>query len=160
MESKIPALIIYGSSTGKTARMANIVKQALTEVGLDVYLKNVFETRPRELLEYPYILLGCSTYGQGDLQQDFIDFERGMDALDLSGKQAAVFGSGNSRYAYFGEAVDILEARLRNINARLLLPGYRQNMMTEAPEGQDFQAWTRDLAETILQNRRHTENRL
>ena len=104
-------------------------------------LRNVFEARPEELNHYRYVVLGSSTYGQGDLQQDFLDFERGMDELDLTGIKAAVFGSGNSRYAYYAEAVDILEAKVKILNARLLLPSFRQDMMDGSPEGEDVVAW-------------------
>ena len=147
---KNDVLIIYGSSKGRTGRMARLLADALEERGLPFVLKNVFEASPESLAEHAYVALGCSTYGQGDLQRDFLEFERGMDELDLTGVQAAIFGSGNSRYAYFGEAVDILEAKVKIQGGRLLHPSFRQDMMDGPPDGEDTLAWASDLAEAIL----------
>jgi flavodoxin I len=140
-------LIVYGSSKGRTGRMANLAAEALAAAGLPVSLKNVFEARPGDLIKHPIIVLGCSNYGQGDLQRDFLEFERGMDDLDLTGIRAAVFGSGNSRYAYYAEAVDILEAKVKILGARLLIESFRQDMMTGTPDDDDVRDWTRRLAE-------------
>jgi flavodoxin I len=149
-------LIVYGSSKGRTGRMAEIFAEALKAAGCAPVLRNVFEARPEELNNYRYIVLGSSTYGQGDLQQDFLSFERGMDQLDLTGIKAAVFGSGNSRYAYYAEAVDILEAKVKILNARLLLPSFRQDMMDGSPEGEDVVAWARELAQAIIMDSQKT----
>ncbi len=146
----IKILIVFGSSKGRTGRIAEILSDALAEKGLTTVLKNVFEARPEELLEYRYIVLGSSTYGQGDLQSDFLDFERGMDDLDLTGIKAAIFGSGNSRYAYYAEAVDILEAKVKIQGARLVLPSFRQDMMMESPEGEEVFQWAQELANAIV----------
>lgn len=129
--------------------MAEILAESLSDVNMKSILKNVFEARPEELLQHRYIVLGCSTYGQGDLQRDFLEYERGMDDLDLTGIKAAIFGSGNSRYQYYGEAVDILEAKVRIQGARLILPSFRQDMMLESPDGEEVQTWSVELAEAI-----------
>ncbi len=151
MENKV--FIVYGSSKGRTGRMADILAAALEERNVPYILRNVFEARPAELIEYTYIVLGSSTYGQGDLQRDFLEFERGMDDLDLSGILAAVFGSGNSRYAYYAEAVDILEAKVKIQGARLVFPSFRQDMMTESPDGEDVRQWASGLADAIAADR-------
>lgn len=129
--------------------MAGILADALSAKGLTPILKNVYEAKPENLNFYRYIVLGCSTYGQGDLQRDFLEFERGMDDLDLTGIKAAIFGSGNSRYQYYGEAVDILEAKVKILNARLIVPSFRQDMMSESPDGEEVDDWSRSLAEAI-----------
>lgn len=132
--------------------MAEILVNSLSELGLKSVLNNVFEARPEELLEHRYIVLGCSTYGQGDLQRDFLEYERGMDDLDLTGIKAAIFGSGNSRYQYYGEAVDILEAKVKIQGARLILPSFRQDMMLETPDGEEVQTWSVELAQAIARD--------
>ena len=145
----LEVLIVFASSKGRTGRMAQILSESLSAAELTPVLKNVFEAKPGDLLLYRYIVLGCSTYGQGDLQRDFLDFERGMDDLDLTGIKAAIFGSGNSRYQYYGEAVDILEAKVRIQGARLILPSFRQDMMLETPDGEEVVDWSKDLASAI-----------
>lgn len=129
--------------------MADLLGEELERRRIPFVLKNVFEAAPRELTEHAVIVLGCSTYGQGDLQRDFLEFERGMDDLDLTGIKAAVFGSGNSRYAYYGEAVDILEAKVKIQGGRLVWSSFRQDMMTGSPEDDDVKEWAAELADAI-----------
>ena len=133
--------------------MADILREELEDRSIPFVLKNVFEATPGELIDHAFIVLGSSTYGQGDLQRDFLEFERGMDDLDLTGIKAAVFGSGNSRYAYYAEAVDILEAKVKIQGARLVHPSFRQDMMIGSPDGDDVKEWAVGLAEAIAAER-------
>lgn len=151
-------LIVYGSSKGRTGRIAKFIAGILQEQGINVTLKNVYEAKPEEISDYSCFILGSSTYGQGDLQQDFFEFERRMDDLDLTGKVAAVFGSGNSRYVYFSEAVDILEARIKILGARLLLPGLRQDMMNSSPEGEEVHDWGKSLVRALQNHITNSDN--
>ena len=153
---KNDVIIIYGSSKGRTGRMADILREELEARSIPFVLKNVFEAAPAELTDHAFIVLGSSTYGQGDLQRDFLEFERGMDDLDLTGIKAAVFGSGNSRYAYYAEAVDILEAKVKIQGARLVHPSFRQDMMTGSPEDDEVKRWAADLAGAIAAERSAT----
>ncbi len=150
---KNEVIIIYGSSKGRTGRMADVLAEALEKRDVPYSLKNVFEANPTSLPDYKYIVLGSSTYGQGDLQRDFLAFERGMDDLDLTGVKAAIFGSGNSRYSYYAEAVDILEAKVRIQGARLVYPSFRQDMMLETPDGVEVNEWAVSLATAIADDR-------
>ena len=159
MMGDMEVLIVYGSTKGRTARIAAILERTLIDGGITAVSKNVFAARPGELSLYPYVVLGSSTYGQGDLQQDFLEFELGMDDLDLTGCRAAVFGSGNSRYTYFAEAVDILEAKLNLLGARLLIPGLRQNMMTQSPNGTEVHQWAMELTAAIVEDRERLRRR-
>ncbi len=118
-------IVIYGSTTGNTEEMAKSVEQALSVSGYDVVLKNVTEADPAELKGYDYILLGSSTWGDGELQDDFIDFEENMRNVDLTGKKSAVFGCGESSWPMFCEAVNILENRLKKCGAELVMEGFK-----------------------------------
>ena len=75
-----------------------------------------------------------------------------MDDLDLTGIKAAIFGSGNCRYAYYAEAVDILEAKVKIQGARLVYPSFRQDMMSESPDGEEVRAWAGELADAIAKD--------
>jgi flavodoxin I len=76
-----------------------------------------------------------------------------MDDLDLTGIKAAIFGSGNSRYTYYAEAVDILEAKVRIQGARLVHPSFRQDMMLEPPDGENVVSWAASLAKAVGDDR-------
>lgn len=86
--------IFYGSSSGTTENIANVIASKL---GIDsADLHNVADASPDDVLKYDVILLGSSTWGAGDLQDGWFDFLPKIAALDLSGKIVAIFGCGDS----------------------------------------------------------------
>jgi flavodoxin I len=87
-------VIIYGSSTGNTKHVALKIAQKLSEE--NVLLKDVSTVDFNDLADYPNIILGTSTWGFGDLQDDWIDRVPDLQSIDLSGKTLAFFGLGDS----------------------------------------------------------------
>lgn len=49
--------------------------------------------------EFDVLLIGCSTWGQGDPQRDWVDplYEMDNDEPDMSGKKVAFFGAGDQK---------------------------------------------------------------
>lgn len=84
--------IFYGSTTGNTESYAQTIAQALGTN--DVF--NVADATADSVLQYDLILLGSSTWGDGDLQDDWYDFLEALKGLDLSGEKVALFGTGDS----------------------------------------------------------------
>ena len=91
MDKKIG--IFYGSTTGTTAAVAKKIAKALDLPETDVY--DVAAVGPSTVGDYDVLLLGSSTWGSGDLQDDWYDFADGLQALDLKGKKIALFGCGD-----------------------------------------------------------------
>ena len=82
--------IIYGSTTGNTENAANQLSGLL---GADVY--NVNSNPVEALINYDNLILGTSTWGEGDMQEDWEDFITELEAADLNGKVIALFGYGD-----------------------------------------------------------------
>ena len=118
------AIIVYGSNTGNTESLAGAVAEEL-QSRLDVTVQNVADISPDDILDYDLILLGSSTWTEGELQEDFQDFFEEMDRLDLSGKKVAVFGPGDSSWEEYCRAVDLLEEKSRELRADLIAPGFK-----------------------------------
>ncbi len=96
--------IFYGSTTGTTAQVAQELGKALGVAAEDIH--NVAETSPLKLGEYKLIVIGSSTWGDGDLQEDMYDFLDGVRALDLKGHRIAIFGTGDETMTdTFGNAM-------------------------------------------------------
>ncbi len=139
------ALIVYGSTTGSTEMLAGHIADAMKSEGIDVRIGDVADTDVDDLLNYETILLGSSTWGEGELQDDFISFYEDMEGLGLRGKRAAAFGCGDSTYGHFCEAVDLLEKRLRACGAQMIAPGLKiDGDVTEAEA--DVEEWARQIA--------------
>ncbi|PID27832.1 MAG: flavodoxin [Candidatus Cloacimonadota bacterium] len=113
-------LISYGSTTGNTQSMAEELVNKLGAKGLDVTIKNVTETEAGDLNEFDFYLFGCSTWGNGELQDDFDAFVPTLEGADMSGKKCAVFGLGETSWPDFCASVDIIEKILKEGKAEVL----------------------------------------
>ncbi len=84
--------IFYGSNGGATEFVAEKIRDAL---GLEANLHDIADTEMEVFDEYTHMIIGSSTWGEGDLQDDwdkcFEDFEK----VDFSGKTVAFFGLGD-----------------------------------------------------------------
>lgn len=89
--------IFYGSTSGVTEEIATALQEKLGEDLCDLYSMEDDFDEYSELLEYDYLLLGCSTWGAGEVQNDWRDplFEMELDKPDFSGKTIALFGPGD-----------------------------------------------------------------
>lgn len=85
--------IFYGSNTGYTAGVAGKLAEKLGVAATDV--NDVANTEPSKLGDYDVLLLGTSTWGAGDMQDNWEDFINGAESLYLKGKKIAVFGCGD-----------------------------------------------------------------
>lgn len=84
--------IVYGSSTGATESVAQRVSQAIG--GVDVF--NVDGLNFDDLADYDFLILGTSTTGIGDLQDDWDTALSKLSKFDFSNKKVALFGLGDS----------------------------------------------------------------
>jgi len=119
------AIIIYGSTTGNTELLAGYIADGIKEAGMDVTIRDVVDVSVEDMQGYDVIFLGSSTWGEGDLQDDFVPFYEAMDGISLSGKKGAAFGPGDASYDLFCEAVNLLEDRLRECDAAIIAPGLK-----------------------------------
>lgn len=118
-------IVLYTSLTGNTEEMAEAIAQGAKESGFEVVCKEAYDAKPAELLEYDAIVMGAYTWGDGELPDEFLDFYEDMDGLDLSGKQAAAFGSGDTSYPVYCGAVDLIETKLRELGASIVCPSLK-----------------------------------
>lgn len=109
--------IFYGSSTGNTEATA---KEIAKELSADVF--DVGGKPTDKLAEYDNLILGTSTWGIGDLQDDWEDFVTELDEANLEGKVVALFGFGDSEsYAdSFVDAIGTLYKTIRNKGCKIV----------------------------------------
>ncbi|MDO4930549.1 MAG: flavodoxin [Bacteroidales bacterium] len=86
--------IFYGSTTGATEQVASDIAQQLGVEAGDIH--NVGESSADDVEAYDVLLLGSSTWGAGDLQDDWYDFLDNLKGKDLTGKKVGLFGCGDS----------------------------------------------------------------
>lgn len=81
--------VIYGSATGNTESAA---KQIAGMFGTEAV--SVASATPDDF-QADLLILGCSTWGLGELQDDWSAKLSLLENADLSGKKVAVFGTGD-----------------------------------------------------------------
>ena len=86
--------IFYGSSTGTCEDLANQIADKMGVAASDVYSADKLSA---DLVkEYDLLILGTSTWGDGELQDDWYDGIKVLKSADLSFKCIALFGCGDS----------------------------------------------------------------
>ncbi len=109
--------IFFGSSTGNTEAVAN---QIATMLDADVL--NVADNPADKLETYENLIFGTSTWGLGDLQDDWEDFVTILKSTDLDGKVVAFFGLGDSdSYAdNFTDGMGILYKAVKDKGCKMI----------------------------------------
>ncbi len=83
--------IFYGSSVGNTRFVAEKLELLIPHAEL-----NPVETATQQDIEkYDFLILGTSTWGIGNMQDDFETFVDTLVGSDLTGKTIALFGLGD-----------------------------------------------------------------
>lgn len=83
--------IFYASSTGNT-------KEAAEKIAKNLGIKDIFDigdTDISKVNEYSKLIFGVSTWGEGDLQDDWDESLGDFKTLNLQGKTIAIFGLGD-----------------------------------------------------------------
>jgi flavodoxin I len=86
--------IVYGSTSGNTAKCAEIMQHLLGKDRAD--LIDISKAGVDDLNRYPNLILGASTWGYGDLQDDWEGKMELLKKADLKEKTVALFGLGDA----------------------------------------------------------------
>lgn len=111
--------IFYGSSTGNTKGIAKRIAEALSDNRVELF---DVSSSVADFSAYDLILFGSSTWGLGDLQDDWDSFVAELKKADLSGKKVALFGAGDSS-SYsdtFGDALSKIYEVVKDKGAELV----------------------------------------
>ena len=84
-------IVVYGSSTGTCEAIAQKIGEKL---GAEVI--NVTDLTEDQIAGADNLVLGTSTWGAGEMQDDWYDGVKVLKSAGLSGKKVAVFGCGDS----------------------------------------------------------------
>ncbi|SDD43571.1 flavodoxin I [Paenibacillus sp. UNCCL117] len=127
-------IIVFASMTGNTEEMAELIAEGVRSAGIEPVLKSAMDTSAAELEKYDGVVLGAYTWGDGDLPDEMLDFYDEMDDIQLEGRKAAVFGSGDSSYRDFCGAVDTLAEKLKETGAELVLEAVKVELNPTSEE--------------------------
>ena len=98
--------IFYASSTGNTEDVANKIAKQLG----DIKVINIADSGIEAINEYDKVIIGSPTWGEGELQDDWLDAWDDFSNIDFTNKTVALFGLGDQdEFAeYFCDAIGII----------------------------------------------------
>ena len=150
-------VIIYGSSTGTCQ---NIAENIATKLGVSDIL-DVAKVTASQISAYDNLILGTSTWGAGEMQDDWYDGIKELKNANLNGKTVALFGCGDSQ-SYsdtfcdgMGEIYRELQSSGCNIMGSTPTDGYTYDNSTAVADGRFVGLAIDDVNESDL-----TENRI
>lgn len=109
--------IFYGTTTGVTEDIANRISEKLD----DSVVLNIIGNLDK-MKDYDLIIIGTSTWGYGDLQDDWLEVLDDLASLDLSGKKVAYVGVGDqsSFSDTFIDGIGIIHEKIRDNGVTLI----------------------------------------
>ena len=95
--------LFYGSDTGNTENIALKIREKISKE--QVYIIDMYDATIEEFAKYDKIILGLSTWHDGQLQSDWDTFFEEFKEVDFTGKTVALFGLGD-QYVYCDYFID------------------------------------------------------
>ncbi len=86
--------VFYGSTTGTCEDLANRIAKKLGVSEADVHGADALTVDM--VNDYDMLIIGSSTWGDGEMQDDWYDGVKTLKAAGLEGKRVALFGCGDS----------------------------------------------------------------
>jgi len=121
--------IIYSFNTIKTGKIAEMIREAFNDDQVEMI--NAEEITEEVFLSFNQIIMGVSTWFDGELPNYWDEFVPALEDMDLSGKKTALFGLGDQKkYSEnfqdgMGIMADILEGRGANLVGFTSVQGYQ-----------------------------------
>ncbi len=85
--------IFYGSTLGNCRKVAEKIQAEFGPENAD--LISIENVKPSVFKEYGNLILGTSTWGVGEMQEDWENFAHQITKIDMTGKKVAFFGIGD-----------------------------------------------------------------
>jgi flavorubredoxin len=141
-------LVFYASAYGNTKRMAEEIARGATIDGVEVQTYDLTGTEPGDVLDRieaaQGLIIGSPTFN-GDAVKPVWDLLSSLTTIRLRGKLGGAFGS----YGWSGEAVGMIEDRLKSLKIKVPVPGVRFVLVPTAQELEDCREFGKQIAESL-----------
>ena len=113
--------VFYGSSTGNSEKVAEKLVRAFgAENAISI---NVEDATEKDLKKFKYLIFGTSTWGIGDMQDDWEEFIQVVEKVGLKNKKVALFGLGDQE-VYSDSFADGLGKVYRRLKDKTKIVGF------------------------------------
>jgi len=127
--------LFFGSDTGCTEAVARLIRDLIGVDKVDVF--DVYDIKGDEPKNYSKLILGLSTWHDGQLQSSWDDYYSKFHDLDFSNKTVALFGLGDQYgySTYFCDGIGVIGQQAKKNGATII-----GNWSTEGYEHDDSKA--------------------
>lgn len=124
------ALIVYATYSGGTEQGAQIIADVLKEKKYSVDVKRADAASADEFKDYDLVVLGSPSwldldYKNGRPHQYIIELMEKANDIKTLGTKYAIFGMGDTNYAWFCGAVDYLQDFVKQLGGQLACESLR-----------------------------------
>ncbi|MCZ7393546.1 MAG: flavodoxin domain-containing protein [Candidatus Methanoperedens sp.] len=116
-------VIIYGTGSHNTERMAVALEEGARAEGIETVLKNVNDADKNELRDADAVAIGSPNYNHA-MMPTVKKFLNDISDIDLSGKVGLAFGS----YGWSFEATDEINSKLKSYGSEMIQDLYVKRM--------------------------------
>ncbi len=141
-------LIAYGSETGNSEALAGKLGNLLRTRNINYQLSSLADIKPRALARLDYLLVICSTHGDGDPPEPAAPFYETLmseQAPKLTGVKYAVLALGDSSYENFCTTGQKLDERLKELGGEPLVERRDCDVDFDKPAGE----WTQQVLSAL-----------
>jgi sulfite reductase alpha subunit-like flavoprotein len=120
-------LVLFGTRTGNTEKVARSVAEMLQNVGFEVSLEDMAGTTPDRIANFHQVILCSSTHGEGELPDVPHAFHEALVSgrPDLAHVAYGVIALGDTTYEHFAAAADHFEKAMDACEAVRVIDAFR-----------------------------------
>jgi len=147
-------LLLVATQTGNAERVAETVESVLESAGIRVEYTDMWDAYPEMLNDRIWTIICTSTWGEGELPDNAIDFVTDLDAIEpsLNHLSYGIIGLGDHHYdPNFCAAAGIFEALFERLGAERIVEKLE---LDEGPSDLDLDAckdWTLAFGRQVIQ---------
>lgn len=143
--------LLYGTETGNAEMLADDIAEVLGEAECETVVLNMDEVDVDDLASEQFVVVVCSTYGEGELPESAQPFH---DALlerrpDLRGLRFATFGLGDSAYDTYNKGSQIIAKTLAELGAVEVGERGHHDASSGLFSGDLAKVWAKSLASRV-----------
>ncbi|GAA2366897.1 MULTISPECIES: flavodoxin domain-containing protein [Gordonia] len=148
------AVILYGTETGTGELVADAIADVLA-ADHDPSVYDMAEFAVEDLDANDFLVVVCSTYGEGELPSSALPFADELDEEkpDLAGLRFAVFGMGDTVYGdTYNKGGEIMAAKLTELGAVQVGEHFRHDASSAVKPAKAAEEWAQSLPALIEQD--------
>lgn len=145
-------LIVFATNSGSTQAACEVAKNILTVNGANATTLEAKSADTQEISKNDILILASPSWDYGQLEgqplEDMTNFLKKLEGTNLlKDKPVAILGLGDTGYTHFCGAVEIMEAKVKELGGKIITDSLKIDRYYTQPDGpQKVATWAQQLA--------------